>query len=151
MNLVREVNNAAIWNIKLLNIDSHIVDAESGIPPGMLVMHYFFSDLVLLSHYIGTVIQFELVDANISTDTLGSTTSPSSSLLLAFETVAGGGTSKPVIVEQQQHQQDGKQNLLLLPSQQPQPQKQDSYSQNYTDGEGFLCFIVSCHSCCDHE
>ena len=38
MNLVKDLNNAAVWNIKLLNIDSQIVDAESGIPPGMLVL-----------------------------------------------------------------------------------------------------------------
>ena len=38
MNLVKDLNNAAIWNIKLLNIESQIFDAESGIPPGMLVL-----------------------------------------------------------------------------------------------------------------
>lgn len=51
MNLVKDLNNAAVWNIKLLNIDSQIVDAESGIPPGMLVLQLVYPSIVLLSQY----------------------------------------------------------------------------------------------------
>ena len=46
MNLVKEVINAAVWNIKLLNIESQIIDAESGILPGILILKnccYFLS------------------------------------------------------------------------------------------------------------
>ena len=156
MNLVKELNNAAIWNIKLLNIDSQIVDAESGIPSGMLVLLQKWSTNLYFSftRFEGAFIQFELLDAKQSSDALGaSAVAPTSSLLLAFESVDGGGGSKPAIIESQQTQ-DGKQNLLTpqqLPQPPPQSQQLLRYSQHSTDGEGSCVDkIILQRSSCDH-